>query len=111
MRRGLEDVTGRWLVEPFKGAGVLVLKGNGEEGKRGAEEVIGRQLFEGPEGGEPTEKQSSGAIGDARLRRGSARGRGRPRMWAGPEWAAQANRLAGQEWATSARWCLLAGVE
>jgi hypothetical protein len=97
-----EEVTGRWLVEPFNGAADLVPKGNGEEGERGAEEVIGRWIFEGAEGGELTEEQSSGATGDARQWCGSARGRGRPRRWAGPEWSAQANRLAGPEWATSA---------
>jgi hypothetical protein len=53
-------------VEPFNGAVVLVSKGNGEEGKRGDGEVIGRWLFEGAEGGEPTEERSSGATGDAR---------------------------------------------
>jgi hypothetical protein len=65
-------------VEPFNGEAVMVLKGNGEEGKRGAGEVIGRQHFEGAEGGEPTEEQSSGVTENARRRRGSARGRVQP---------------------------------
>jgi hypothetical protein len=63
-------------VEPFNGAAISVLKGNREEGKWGAEEVICWWLFEGEEGGEPTEEQSSGATGDARWRCDSARGRG-----------------------------------
>jgi hypothetical protein len=50
----------------FNGAGVMVLKRNREEGKRGAAEVIGWRLFEGAEGGESTGKW-----------RRSARGRGR----------------------------------
>jgi hypothetical protein len=39
---------------------------NGGEGKWGAEEVEGWRLFEGAEGGEPTEEKSSGVTGDAR---------------------------------------------
>jgi hypothetical protein len=59
-------------------APVSTRRRNGGEGKRGAEEVEGWRLFEGAEGGEPMEEQSSGATGDARRRRSSARGRGRP---------------------------------
>jgi hypothetical protein len=77
------------MAQPF-----LVPKGNIEEGKRGARKVIGQRLFEGAEGGESMEEQSSSAIGDARQRRGSARGRGRPRRWAELEWVVQANRPA-----------------
>jgi hypothetical protein len=78
------------MAQPF-----FVPKGNIEQGKRGARELIGRRLFEGAEGGEPTEEQSSSAIGDARRRHGSARGRGRPRRWAELEWVVQANKPAG----------------
>jgi hypothetical protein len=49
---------------------------NSGEGKRRVEEVEGWWLFEGAEGGEPMEEQSSGATRDARRWCGSARGRG-----------------------------------
>jgi hypothetical protein len=61
------------MARPF-----LVPKGNIEEGKWGARKVIGQRLFEGAEGGESTEEQSSSAIGDARQRHDSTRGRGQP---------------------------------
>jgi hypothetical protein len=57
----------------FNGAGVMVLKRNREEGKRGAAEVIGWRLFEGAEGGESTGKWSRAVARPETLGGGAAR--------------------------------------